>query len=332
MARTERPAPKRGARARAVTLILSEDEFLASSALGELRRALEAEGYQTEERSPDDVTGIMEALNTPSLFEGARLVVVREAEALKTAAIEQIARWAGEESEGARLALVAGKGPKLEKGLAGLADVTKVQAPPPWEVSKWVAQRVRRLGRQMSAEAAQALVEAVGTDLRELDSAIELLCGAVEGTIELPDVGRYFRGLESQVWTFVDSVLERDRATALRHLHALLAQGENPIGLVAALARQFRTVAMVREGDRRPAAVIAKDLGVREGSVKRAFRQSRGFETEDVRRVFRLMADADLALKGGEQGEGGPPEVVLELLVADIAGDRPVRSGARGAR
>jgi DNA polymerase III delta subunit len=54
---------------------------------------------------------------------------------------------------------------------------------------------------------------------------------------------------------------------------------------------------------------------MREGQVKRAMRRSRNFSPDEIRRAYRLVADADLAFKS----EDDDP-LVLELLVDEIAG------------
>jgi DNA polymerase-3 subunit delta len=314
--------------ARPITLVVSGDEFLASAAVARIRAEHESAGFSIEEHS-GDVQPLLYALDTPSLFGEGRLVIVRDADALTAAALQRIAEWAASEPEGVRLALT-GSGAKIKKALSGVADVVAETAPPPWEVPRWVVARVRARKRQISPEAAQALVDAVGHDLRELSSAIDQLLTATQGPVDVPAVHSLFRGLESQVWVFVDTVMDRDRRGGLRHLHALLGQGEHPLVLVAALARQMRTIAAVRGRDRVPAAAIAKDLGVKEGSVKRAFRQVRRFDDTEIRRAFRLLADADLSLKGGDTGfEDEPPEMVMELLVAGITGERAPSSARR---
>jgi DNA polymerase-3 subunit delta len=172
----------------------------------------------------------------------------------------------------------------------------------------------------MAREAAQALVEAVGTDLRELATALDQLMSSVDGPIEVVDVQRLFRGLETELWNFIDAVFDRDRSGAHARLQTLLARGENAIGITTALANQLRIIALVR-GERRPAPALARELGVKEGKLRRALRQAKNFGPEDIRRAFRLLADADVALKGGERGEDEPAEIVLELLVAEIVGD-----------
>lgn len=306
-----------------VTLIRSDDDFLAGRALASVRERLEAEGYAAEEIAPKDALALAYALETPSMFDAGRLIVVHDADDLPAATVEVVARWSASKPAGIRLVLVASGGAKLAKTLGANAEAIEIRSPPPWETAGWLVGWVKGLGRKIAPEAAEALVESVGQDLRELASAVEQLCLLTEGTIGGADVARLFQGFESQVWTFVDAVMERNPASALRHLRAQLGQGENAIGLVAALARQMRAIAVVRGNERRPAGFFAKELGMSEGAIKRAFRQARGFDDGEVRRAFRLLADADLALKGGEQGESEPPEIVLELLVAGIAERRP---------
>ncbi|MGZ4241699.1 MAG: hypothetical protein ACXVQ7_08840, partial [Actinomycetota bacterium] len=77
------------------------------------------------------------------------------------------------------------------------------------------------------------------------------------------------------------------------------------------------------------AAVLAKELGVATGYVNRAYKHGRNFDAGEIRRAFRLLADADLALKGGLLGEDNPPELVMELLVSEITGEGRVAAVRR---
>ncbi|MCA1832772.1 MAG: hypothetical protein LC750_08605 [Actinobacteria bacterium] len=192
-------------------------------------------------------------------------------------------------------------------------SVEKHAAPAPWDTAKWLAQRVRSQGHKISPEAAQALVDAIGTDLRELAAAADQLSQEHDGVIDVRSVGARYHGLESKVYEFVDAVLDRDQQQALKRLRSLTEHGENAIGIVAALARQFRIVAAVKDGPKLPAEVIARELGARPGQVKRAFRQARNFDAADIRRAFRLMTDGDLALKSEDQDD-----LILDLLVEEI--------------
>lgn len=301
---------------RPVTLILASDEFVASEALDALRAEAAAEGFAAEEISPDDPQAIQYALDTPSLFDGGRFVLVRDADTLDAAAQEAIEAWTGRPSAGVALVLVASgvAASKLAKRLPPDA-VVRAEGVPPWKAAEWTVARARSKGSRMSGEAAAALVEALGSDLRDLASGVDRLIETVDGPIGVEHVAARFTGVEARLYQFVDAVFDRDPALARKRLRALLEQGENAIGLVAALARQLRIVAVVAAGDSRPAAAIAKDLGLKgEGPVKRAMRQARGFSPARIARAYRLLAEADLALKSEEDDP-----LVVELAVDEIA-------------
>lgn len=303
---------------RPVTLILASDEFVASEALDRLRAEAAAEGYSAEEIDPGDPQAVLYALDTPSLFGGGRFVLVRGAQDLDEDAQDAIEAWAKNPADGIALTLMASgtTAAKLAKRFPASA-IIKAESVPPWKAAEWAVKRAKEKGRRMSGPAAAALVESVGSDLRDLAAAIDRLVETSKAaTIELDQVQERFTGVESKVYQFVDSVFDRDLPLARKRLHGLLDQGENPIGLLAALARQLRVIAYVAGGgDGRQPAAVAKDLGLKgEGAVKRAMRQARGFTPARIAKAYRAMADADLAMKS----EGDDP-LVLELVVDEIA-------------
>ncbi|MCZ9339159.1 DNA polymerase III subunit delta, partial [Streptomyces sp. TRM76130] len=74
----------------------------------------------------------------------------------------------------------------------------------------------RTTGRSATPEACQALVDAVGSDLRELASAVSQLVADVEGTIDEAVVGRYYTGrAEASSFTVADRAVEGRAAEAL---------------------------------------------------------------------------------------------------------------------
>jgi DNA polymerase-3 subunit delta len=307
-------------------IIASTDEFLAELELDPLRAKAREAGYAEEEVAASDPAALANALETGSLFDAGRLVIVRDADDAKEPALKALARWGADPSPATRLVLFCSTPAatkRLVKALGDAAEVRAVEDVPPWQASGWVGKRVRALGKRISPEAAKALVDAVGTDLRELASSIDQLLATGEASIDVGAVQAQFRGLESRVHEFVDALFDRDREQALRRLRALVSQGENPIGIVAVIANQLRILAMLAGSERRPAAAIAKELGIREGPVKRAMRRARNFSPDEIRRAYRLVADADLSLKS----EADDP-LVLELLVDEIAGQaRATRPG-----
>lgn len=312
-----------------LALVLSESEFLASLALDRLRANWSKKGFEAEEVAADDLQAVLYALDTPSLFGAGRFVIVRGTAQQLDPAAERFAAWAEHPPEGIAAAIVAGRSQKLKKALGAHAEVLEPVAPKPWETADWLARHVKAAGRTMTKEAAVALVEAIGTDLRELATAAEQLMLAGSGSIGVEAVARLFRGHESQVYVFLDTVLKRDRPAALRHLGALMRGGQHPLAIHTTLARQFRALAAAREAGRASPAELARELDLTPAYVTRAQKNARNFDAGEVRRAFRLLADADLALKGGEHGEDQPDELVMEMLVSEICGDRPAPAPAR---
>ncbi len=299
-------------------IIVAPDDFLAELELQPLRAKARERGFAEEEITAEDPVALSNALETASLLDAGRLVIVRDADAAKEAALQVMARWSADPSPGTRLVLLcfgAAGAKRVAKALGDTAETRTVDDVPPWETPGWLVKRARTLGRRMTPEAAKALVDALGTDLRELASALDQLVTATPDAIDAAAVAAQFRGVESRVHEFVDALFDRDRAQALRRLRALLAHEENTIGIVAQIANQLRILAMLVGTERRSAAAIAKELGIKEGPVKRAMRRARNFTPEEIRRAYRLVADADLALKS----EADDP-LVLELLVDEIAG------------
>lgn len=301
-----------------------------------MRAAWEKRGYTIEELPSDDPTAVFNALDTQSLFGGGRCVIVRGPSAPFDAEAQRLASWAETPPPEVVCVLAIGSAAKLRKALGARAEVIEVEAPKPWETADWLVRFTKGRGRTMARDAAAALVEALGSDLRDLATAVEQLTLVTTGSIDVSVVSRMFRGLESQLYTFLDALLQRDRDAALRHLGALLRSGEHPLVMMNALAKQFRAVAAVRDATGRPnPAALAKELDVTVGYVNRAIKHARNFDAGEIRRAFRLLADADYSLKGGERGEEASNELLMELLVADLAGSRgpaPVRHAARGRR
>jgi len=305
---------------KAARIISSSDDFLASLELEPLRAKAREGGFAETEVPAADAEALANALETQSLFDAGRLVIVRDADDAKEASLAAMARWAANPHPNVRLVLLCSTAQGAKRLVKALGDAAELRTPddvPPWETQGWVVKRARALGRKMTSDAGKALVEAIGSDLRELASAVEQLIATNPGdvTIDVAAVSTQFRGLESKVHEFVDALFDRDGVQALRRLRALVSNGEPQLVILTAVVNHLRILALLSSGERRPAAAVAKELGAREGQVKRAMRRARNFSPEDIRRAYRLLADADVALKS----EADDP-LVLELLVDEIAG------------
>jgi DNA polymerase-3 subunit delta len=295
-----------------------------------VRAAYVKKGYAVEEADASDPQAVFYALDTPSLFGGGRFVIVRASAADIEPFAERLAEWASNPPPDTAVVFVLGRAAKLRKALGSRADVIEAEPPKPWETADWLVKFAKGRGRVMKREAADALIEALGTGLRDLATAADQLMMVTTGAIDVATVSKMYRGFESALYTFLDALLQRDRSSALKHLSALLRSGTHPLEALMSLSKQLRALAAAKDAGRVPAATLAKDLDVSTGYVNRAMKYGRNFDSAEIRRAFRLAADADVALKGGQRGEDNPAELVLELLVSEIAGD--VRAPVSAAR
>jgi DNA polymerase-3 subunit delta len=192
----------------------------------------------------------------------------------------------------------------------------------PSERASWLRAEVRRLGRKADEAAVAALIDTVGQDLRELAGAVAKLHVAVPppAVLTAAHVTEFLaQTADRGVFELTDAVFARNAPKALAHLDSLLAQGEDPIGLLGMLARQLRLLVQASEQARMPAGQLAAEIGggTRDWQVERARRQLRRFHPEDLRRALDLIAEADAEVRNGSLPD---QRLLIELLVARLAG------------
>lgn len=120
----------------------------------------------------------------------------------------------------------------------GAREVACPKMTKPGDRLAFVRGEFRTLGRSATPEACQALVDAIGSDLRELAAAASQLVADVEGTIDEAVVGRYYTGrAEASSFEVADRAVEGRTAEALEALRWSLATGVAPVLITSALAQ-----------------------------------------------------------------------------------------------
>src|SRR5262249_2109490 len=131
-------------------------------------------------------------------------------------------------------------------GPLGARKVTCPKITKPSERVGFVRAEVRRAGGAIGEEAARFLLDAVGTDLRELAGVCGQLVADTEGTVDEAAGARYPRGrAEVSGFTVADRAVEGRLADALEQLRWALATGVAPVLITSALAQGVRSLAKV---------------------------------------------------------------------------------------
>lgn len=195
-------------------------------------------------------------------------------------------------------------------------------------LSTWLVTRARDLGVTLTPDAAEELVLRVGGELPFLVTELEKMAQYVGpgGTITADVVQNLApRTLEQDVFALVDRICRVDTAAAYRMLQDLWLQQEEPVRILALLARQFRLILQAKTLSAKGygSQQIAQRLRVHPFAVKKAVEQGRRFTEETLLAILDALAEADYRVKAGEMDK----ELAVETFVARLA--QWVQRGAR---
>lgn len=324
-----------------VYLVHGEDEALVSQALTTVLGALEEAGIATsaiEEYAaagrdePVSLAAVTDACRTPPFLTEYRVVVARDLETLDAAGIRALAECLAEPLDTtvfvgclARDALPKTLRDRLP---AGSVVVNAAPGRGARAVGEWFAARVEQSGVQLSRDALAALRAHLGEDLARLDGLLATLeaaygSGARIGPAELEAYLGSAGGVAP--WDLTDAIDKADIAGALEALHRMLAGGErHPLQVLATLHRHYQAMLRLDGAPVHDEAGAAALTHLAPFPAGKALRQARQLGHDRIVRAIRLLAAADLGLRGTT---GLSPEIVMEVLVARLSQNSRVAAG-----
>ena len=309
-----------------LTLVVGDEELLASRAVSAVVRAAVAADPQVDVRDLDAgqlAPGDLVELLSPSLFSEARLLVLRAGQDLaKEVAAELVAHLADLPPE-IRVVLVHAGGQKGKAQLATLAPLAGARVDVP-KITKAAERRdllrseLRAGGRPVDEDAVTALLDAVGTDLRELCMAAGQLLSDTDGPVTADTVARYHRGrADATGFAVADRAAEGDLAGALELLRWGRATGLAHVLVTSALASTLRAMAQVGDSGRSTSAyALAGALGMPAWKVEKTQRQVRAWLPDGLAAAVVAVAEADGAVKGGVVDQDYAVERALIAVVS----------------
>jgi DNA polymerase-3 subunit delta len=310
-----------------VRLILGDEELLVTRAVSEAIaavRAIEPDAEVSEYTAGELVPGELAEMTSPSLFGGRRVLVVRGGQDAKKDLAAAFLQYVRDPDPDVSLVIThagGAKGKALADGLrdAGARVIPAARITRHRERVDFVRAEVRRLGGKCAEDAAEALIAAVGNELRELVAACSQLVADTGGRIGTDTVARYYRGrAEVSGFNVADAAMVGDLPAALEALRWALHVGVDAVPIADALADGVRTVARVASAGRGNAYQLASALGMPAWKIERAQRQARGWTPEALVDAMRVAADCNAAVKGGSDDRG----YSLERAVFAIAAAR----------
>jgi len=312
-----------------LVLIQGAEALLADRAISQIISASPQATITTLTADEVELGTITDSL-APSLFGDVRIVVIKEIQDLTAECSDEVIEYLTNPDESLNLVLwhkggVKGKAlvDKVKKAGAQLIAVEAIKKDS--DKAEFVRSEFKRLGRKISTEAVQALIDSLGSDLRELGGACSQLASDVAAgkVIDESDVAHYQQGrIETTGYDVADAVLDGKTALALISLRNAINTGTDPVLIVSAIAASIRTMAKVSGTSRGLKSFdLASQLGLPPWQIDKARRQLSGWSENALARSVIVLAQADADIKGA----AADPAYALERAIITI-------STARGSK
>ncbi|MEO6880947.1 MAG: DNA polymerase III subunit delta [Mycobacteriaceae bacterium] len=306
----------------ALHLVLGEEELLGERAVSAVVagvRALDPEA-DTQRVRAGDVTGpeLIEMLS-PSLFAQARVLVLEATQEAGKDAASLIVAVIDDLPEGMTLVLrhTGGARGKSVVDAATRAGATRHDAAPlrSGDLPAFVRAELAMAGARASADAVEALIDAVGSSLRELAAACAQLVADTGTRVDVAAVRHYHSGrAEVTGFDVAEAAVAGDRALALESLRWAVHRGVADVLLADALADAVRTLARVGAAGRGDPFSLASELGMPAWKVRRAQAQVRGWSGAAVGQALQVVA----ALNADVKGAAADPGYAIERAVLAV--------------
>ncbi|MBE9374530.1 DNA polymerase III subunit delta [Saccharopolyspora sp. HNM0983] len=308
-------------------LVVGDEELL-------VERAVRSAAARARESAPEaelrrvkvsELTGPeLDELLSPSLFAEDRVIALEAAQEAGKEITEALLTHARQPADGLVLIVVHSGGGRskhakelpaaLRKLGAAVTECTKISKPA--EREAFVADEARRAGGRIDAAAVSALIETVGTDLRELSSSVTQLVADTGGRVDEDAVRQYHRGrAEVTGFTVAEKAVTGDAAAAYEALRWALQLGVPHVLIADALADAVRTIGRVASAGRGDPFRLAGDLGMPPWKVKKAQAQARGWSSTSVAAALQVVA----RVNGEVKGQAADADYALERTVRELA-------------
>ncbi|KZS57001.1 DNA polymerase III subunit delta [Mycobacterium kansasii] len=320
-------------------LVLGDEELLVERAVAEILRSARQRAGTGAGAGPgaDDVpinrlragdvsTYELAELLSPSLFADERIVVLEAAAEAGMDAVAMIASTAADLPPGTVLVVVHSGGGRA-KALAGQLKSLGAQVHPCARITKlgerldFVRGEFRCLRVKVDDETVTALLDAVGSDLRELAAACSQLIADTGGHVDVAAVRRYHSGrAEVKGFDIADKAVTGDVAGAAEALRWAMMRGEPLVVLADALAEAVHTIGRVGPLSGDPYRLAAQ-LGMPPWRVQKAQKQARRWSRDKVATAMRLVAELNANVKGAVADADYALESAVRK-VAELVADR----------
>jgi DNA polymerase-3 subunit delta len=334
-----------------VHLVKGGDEVILGEALTSLVKALVGDGDRSlmveeltveQHVGPDDrgydIAALVDAAQTPPFLTERRVVVVRHAGIFSTRdAVAPLVSYLSDPLPSTSLVLVWERDPRPQRqakvpnvpkslvdAITGAGGVVVDTSPGTGKAqAAWIDEHLAEASIRFDPAARRLVADHIGSEPGRLTGLLATLEGVYGqgASVDRAAVEPYL-GEAGDVapWDLTDAIDGGDVAGALEVLHRMLDGGNrHPLQVMATLTNHYLRMVRLDDPTIRGDKAAAEVLGIKGSTfpAKKALDGARRLGPERLGEFGRLLAEADLDLHGAK---AWPPELVIELLVARLAG------------
>jgi len=186
-------------------------------------------------------------------------------------------------------------------------------------LTRYIVRGAKRMGKEISSEAAEVMGEFVGNHLGELHQELDKVASYVgeRKKIGVDDVDAVVTPVKSQtVFDLTRAMGMKNRPEALRILYQMLERGEPHLKILTMMVRQFRLIWMATE--MRSHGMRDRDIGRAVGIpgffLQGFLAQLQNFTPEELAQGYRRLLETDAALKSRSTSK----RILLENLIISL--------------
>ncbi len=274
----------------------------------------------------DSISALLEDINTISLFSSKKLIIVENAfifnrvQAKKIDNIDDLEKALSIKNENVIVVFISYQdkvdmSKKITKAIKNNGYIKEFNS------KKNVSSDIKDMleDYKMSIDAINELINRVGNNLEIIYQEIEKLkiYKFNEKEITLNDVCELSpEVIDIDIFKFIDNIINKNKASAIKTYRELLKINEEPIKIVALLASKFRLMyqasILTRKGYTEE--TISEILKVHKYPVHLAITTGYKYNPKVLLEYLNKLADLDIGIKTGEKDK----EISLELFILEL--------------
>lgn len=320
----------KNATVRGVYLFEGVEEHMKDDALAALRKAILPEGLEELNEAVMDnpaIDALIAAAETLPFLADQRLIIVRDHAGItgRGEGDDRLAEYLQHVPDSAIIVFfIRGKADarkKLYNAIKKAGQIVTFARLEDAELAAWIAGEFKALGKECSRQVAALLAFTTGTDTALLTTEIGKLAAHAgdNAAITEEDVRLLAtRSIECTVFEMVDAVVAGQEGKAFRLMRDMLTAGQDRLGILAMLLRQYRLIQHVKimQFEKKSPQDIRKNLGVPGFAADRCMQQARGYNGGQVRRAVEICLDTEYRIKSGQLNQEGALEAAMLRIFA----------------